>query len=72
MLTIVILRFILGLSILQNSPFPRFLKETDLQEIFVKEQPGKNFDLIRKAFKDLGIYQVFTYFLLKFNMFNKD
>jgi hypothetical protein len=47
----------LGLSLLQNGPVPRFLEEDDLQKIFFEQESGR-FNELRKAFKDLGIFQV--------------
>jgi len=49
---------LLGLSILQNGPFPHFLKEEELDEIF-STQPSKScFKAIQKAFQEIGIFQM--------------
>ncbi|XP_066921335.1 uncharacterized protein [Clytia hemisphaerica] len=53
---------VMGLSMLQNGPFPRFLKEDEIKEIFTKEKPELKYLHIRQAFKDLGILQVFQHF----------
>lgn len=49
---------------LQNGPFPRFLKEDEIKEIFTKEKPELKYLHIRQAFKDLGILQVIFFHIL--------
>ncbi|XP_057312418.1 uncharacterized protein LOC130653938 [Hydractinia symbiolongicarpus] len=59
---------VFGLSLLQNGPFPQFLEEDDLQKIFFNEEPGK-FNELRRAFKDLGIFQIVEAFPIMLHLF---
>ena len=49
---------ILSLSILQNGPFPHFLSEQIVQELFFKEHPSPCVSQLRKGFCSLGLYQI--------------
>ncbi len=49
---------IISLSILQNGPFPHFLSEQIVQELFFKEHPGPCVSHLRNGFCSLGLYQI--------------
>ena len=49
---------IMSLSILQNGPFPHFLSEQIVQELFFEEHPSPCVSYLRKGFCSLGLYQI--------------
>ena len=49
---------IMSLSILQNAPFPNFLSEKIVQELFFEEHPSPCVSYLRKGFCSLGLYQI--------------
>ena len=49
---------ILSLSILQNGPFPHFLSEQIVRELFFKKHPSPCVSQLRKGFCSLGLYHI--------------